>query len=116
MRFALALPTASTSTGSFQMQRWRIAEGLGTPGRSIWPEYVRRNRVASGGFLRPIDEDGLRGLTSNPSIPEKAIADSPGYTTDASRATVRVIRTDEDLMIARPVRRVLETGAVNGKD
>ena len=33
--------------------------------------------------------------------------------TDASRATVRVIRTDEDLMIARSVSRILETGAVN---
>jgi acetate kinase len=35
--------------------------------------------------------------------------------TDASRATVRVIRTDEDLMIARAVFRILETGAVNEK-
>jgi acetate kinase len=37
---------------------------------------------------------------------------APLISTDASRATVRVIRTDEDLMIARSVRRVLETGAV----
>ena len=36
--------------------------------------------------------------------------------TDAGRATVRVIRTDEDLMIARSVDRILETGAGNGKD
>ena len=36
--------------------------------------------------------------------------------TDASRAKVRVIRTDEDLMIARSVRRILETGAEKGKD
>ncbi len=36
--------------------------------------------------------------------------------TDASRATVRVIRTDEDLMIARSVGRIVETGAENGKD
>jgi len=34
---------------------------------------------------------------------------------DASRATVRVIRTDEDLMIARSVCEILHTGAVNGK-
>jgi len=36
--------------------------------------------------------------------------------TDASRTTVRVIRTDEDLMIARSVGRIVETGAENGKD
>ena len=35
---------------------------------------------------------------------------------DASRVTVRVIRTDEDLMIARSVSRILEAGAENGKD
>ena len=36
--------------------------------------------------------------------------------TDASRVTVRVIRTDEDLMIARSVRHLLETGAANKKE
>ena len=36
--------------------------------------------------------------------------------TDASRVTVRVIPTDEDLMIARSVCRILQTEAVNGKD
>jgi acetate kinase len=36
--------------------------------------------------------------------------------TDASRATVRVIRTGEELMIARSVGRILEAGAVNKKD
>jgi acetate kinase len=36
--------------------------------------------------------------------------------TDVSPATVRVIPTDEDLMIARSVYRILETGAGNAKD
>jgi acetate kinase len=36
--------------------------------------------------------------------------------TDASRVTVRVIPTDEDLMIARSVDHILETDAGNGKD
>ena len=36
--------------------------------------------------------------------------------TDASRVTVRVIRTDEELMIARSVCRILGPGAVNKKD
>jgi acetate kinase len=36
--------------------------------------------------------------------------------TDASRATVRVIPTDEDLMIARSVSGILATGAAKGKN
>jgi acetate kinase len=47
-------------------------------------------------------------------LSESRNTETPGViSTDASRATVRVIRTDEDLMIARSVRRVLETDAMN---
>jgi acetate kinase len=51
------------------------------------------------------------------ALGESRNADSAGViSTDASRVTVRVIPTDEDLMIARSVGRILETGAGNGKD
>jgi acetate kinase len=50
-------------------------------------------------------------------LSESRNAETAGViSTDASRATVRVIRTDEDLMIARSVCRILETDAGNGKD
>jgi acetate kinase len=50
-------------------------------------------------------------------LSESRNAETAGViSTDASRATVRVIRTDEDLMIARSVSRILEAGAENGKD
>jgi transaldolase len=55
---------------------------LGTLGQSIWLDYIRRDLIASGGLRRLIDEDGLRGMTSNPSIFEKAIADSRDYDED----------------------------------
>jgi len=42
--------------------------------------YIRRNLLASGEFGRLIKEDGLRGVTSNPSIFEKAITGSTDYT------------------------------------
>ena len=45
-------------------------------GQSVWLDYVRRSLITSGELKRLIDEDGLRGLTSNPSIFEKAIAGS----------------------------------------
>ncbi len=43
-------------------------------GQSIWLDYIRRDLMTSGELQRLITEDGLRGMTSNPSIFEKAIA------------------------------------------
>jgi transaldolase len=48
-------------------------------GQSIWLDYIRRDLIAGGGLKRLIDEDGLRGMTSNPAIFEKAIVDSKDY-------------------------------------
>jgi transaldolase len=55
---------------------------LGTLGQSIWLDYIRRDLIASGELRRLIYEDGLRGMTSNPSIFEKAIAESDIYEQD----------------------------------
>src|SRR6202051_2831884 len=43
-------------------------------GQSIWLDYIRRDLMQGGELQRLITEDGLRGMTSNPSIFEKAIA------------------------------------------
>jgi len=51
-----------------------------THGQSVWLDYIRRNLITSGELKRLIDQDGLRGMTSNPSIFEKAIAGSTDYT------------------------------------
>ncbi len=51
-------------------------------GQSIWLDYIRRDLIASGELRRLIEKDGLRGMTSNPSIFEKAIADSHDYDED----------------------------------
>ncbi len=48
-------------------------------GQSVWLDYVRRNLLIDGELKRLIDEDGLRGMTSNPSIFEKAIGGSNDY-------------------------------------
>jgi transaldolase/glucose-6-phosphate isomerase len=48
-------------------------------GQSVWLDYLRRSLFTSGEFRRLIVEDGLRGVTSNPSIFEKAIAGSTDY-------------------------------------
>ena len=48
-------------------------------GQSIWMDFIRRGMISSGELKRLIEEDGLRGVTSNPSIFEKAIAGSRDY-------------------------------------
>ncbi len=47
--------------------------------QSIWLDYLRRDLLTGGGLARLIAEDGLRGMTSNPSIFEKAIGGSTDY-------------------------------------
>jgi transaldolase/glucose-6-phosphate isomerase len=48
-------------------------------GQSIWLDYIRRTLITSGELRRLIEEDGLRGVTSNPAIFEKAVAGSSDY-------------------------------------
>lgn len=57
-------------------------------GQSIWLDYIRRRMLVSGELGRLIKEDGLAGVTSNPSIFEKAIAESDDYD-DAIRSLAR---------------------------
>jgi transaldolase / glucose-6-phosphate isomerase len=54
--------------------------GLQQFGQSVWLDYIRRSLITSGELRRLIEEDGLRGVTSNPAIFEKAIAGSTDYT------------------------------------
>ena len=55
---------------------------LETLGQSIWLDDIRRDLIAGGGLRWLIEEDGLRGMTSNPAIFEKAIAGSQDYDAD----------------------------------
>jgi transaldolase len=54
-------------------------------GQSVWLDYIRRNLITGGGLKRLITEDGLTGVTSNPSIFERAIDGSADYDDDLSR-------------------------------
>jgi transaldolase / glucose-6-phosphate isomerase len=51
-------------------------------GQSVWLDYIRRDLITTGQLQKMIDNDGLRGMTSNPTIFEKAIAGSPDYKAD----------------------------------
>jgi transaldolase / glucose-6-phosphate isomerase len=52
---------------------------LAACGQSPWLDYLKRNLIRNGELQTLIDRDGLKGLTSNPSIFEKAIAESDDY-------------------------------------
>jgi len=57
-------------------------------GQSPWMDYIRRDLLTGGGLKKMIDQDGLRGQTSNPTIFEKAITGGQFYSdiTDSPEA------------------------------
>ncbi len=63
------------------------AERLLTLGQSVWLDFIRRGHLASGEFDRMVREQGVVGVTSNPTIFHQAIADSHDYD-DAIRRLV----------------------------
>ncbi|HLP16038.1 MAG TPA: transaldolase [Bacteroidota bacterium] len=65
-------------------------------GQSIWMDVLGRGMITSGELKRYIEEDGLCGVTSNPSIFEKAISQSHDYD-DAIRALAHEGKTEEEI-------------------
>ena len=52
---------------------------LSALGQSVWIDYLSRDLIESGGLARAVDEDAVVGVTSNPSIFEKALAHGHAY-------------------------------------
>ena len=48
-------------------------------GQAVWLDFLARGFVAKGDLKNLIDSDGVKGVTSNPSIFEKAIGSSDEY-------------------------------------
>ncbi len=48
-------------------------------GQSVWLDYIRRDLIDGGELRRLVEDDGLRGVTSNPAIFERAISASTVY-------------------------------------
>ncbi len=65
-------------------------------GQSIWIDFIRRGTTLSGEMERLIEDDGVSGVTSNPSIFEKAIAESRDYD-EAIQALTAEGRTVEEV-------------------
>ncbi|MCO5936608.1 transaldolase [Mucilaginibacter sp. RB4R14] len=64
-------------------------------GQSIWLDFIDREIIASGKLQKLIDEDGVRGVTSNPAIFEKAITSSSDYDADIKTLGADAKTTEE---------------------
>jgi transaldolase / glucose-6-phosphate isomerase len=60
---------------------------LTAAGTSVWLDQIRRGMIEDGELARMVEEDSLRGVTSNPAIFEKAILGSPDYDDDLAAAS-----------------------------
>ncbi|RXG96784.1 bifunctional transaldolase/phosoglucose isomerase [Bradyrhizobium zhanjiangense] len=69
-------------------------------GQAVWLDFLARGFIAKGDLKRLIDTDGVKGVTSNPSIFEKAIGSSDEYDASIGKALKRGDRTVADLFEA----------------
>src|SRR6266576_2537937 len=74
MTTTTTIPTIGTGQGANPLK------GLLAYGQSPWMDYIRRDLLTSGQLKKYVENDGLRGMTSNPAIFEKAITGSNLYT------------------------------------
>ena len=65
------------------------AQQLLTLGQSVWLDFIRRGPLVSGEFDRQVAEDGVVGVTSNPTIFQQAIAKSTDYDTALAAAIAK---------------------------
>jgi len=92
----------STSASAVNERLAAITEA----GTSIWLDQIRRTLITDGELQRLVEEDSLRGVTSNPAIFEKAILGSSDYDEDLAQGAREGKSTEElyDAMAAEDVR------------
>jgi transaldolase/glucose-6-phosphate isomerase len=66
-------------------------------GQSIWYDNIRRGLITSGELQEMVEKDGLMGVTSNPSIFEKALAGSTDYDAAIQSLVSRGRKTAKDI-------------------
>jgi len=68
-------------------------------GQSVWLDNLSRRLIHSGELERFIDEDGLSGITSNPTIFQKAISGSPDYDASLQGMLDKGIKDEKELFL-----------------
>ncbi len=78
-------------------------------GQSVWLDYIERTLLTSGQLAQLIREDGLQGMTSNPTIFAKAIATADHYDDDIRRvADGAEVATVVEAIMVEDVRRAAD--------
>jgi len=80
-------------------------------GQSIWLDFIDRAIISSGNLKKLIDEDGVRGVTSNPAIFEKAITSSSDYDNDI-RTLSDSDKTNEEIFFGLAVKDIQNATAL----
>src|SRR6516165_3511372 len=83
------MTTSATIPNAGAKSSMNPLKGLLEYGQSPWMDYIRRDLLTGGGLQKMIDEDGLRGMTSNPAIFEKSITGSQLYSDILSSAEAK---------------------------
>jgi transaldolase len=73
--------------------------GLKELGQSVWLDNLSRKLIKSGELKRLIDEEGLTGITSNPTIFQKAITGSADYDASLRKMFDQGIRDEKELFL-----------------
>src|SRR3989441_10650151 len=84
---------------------------LSEAGTSVWLDYIRRSLITSGELQRMIDEDAVVGMTSNPTIFEKAIGGSSDYD-ESLRKLVAPGGTGDELFLSLMIEDIPMAAAV----
>ncbi len=98
--------------------------GLKEIGQSVWLDNLSRKLIHSGELKRLIDEDGLSGITSNPTIFQKAISGSTDYDSSLRRMIDQGVRDEKELFLGLAMEDVSEAAdflwptykSTNGQD
>ena len=80
-------------------------------GQSIWLDFINREIIKSGELKKLIDDDGVRGVTSNPAIFEKAITSSSDYDADIA-ALAKTTSDNEELFFGLAVKDIQNATAL----
>ncbi len=66
-------------------------------GQSTWLDFIQRSFTESGKLLHLVETDGLKGVTSNPSIFQKAMGEGTDYDSGFKSLAAKADRTAQDI-------------------
>lgn len=87
-------------------------KGLRDLGQSVWLDYISRGLIKSGGLHRLVEEEGVTGVTSNPSIFQKAISEGGEYSEMLRALLEKGMREEKELFISLAVKDISEAAEI----